>query len=237
VTRTPQDDRASRRIVTVRVTLERDGGASVEGADRYGGFEAAGLRSALEQMDAQSLRQALERALAGSFGSVQLTSLDVDGEKDVDRPLVLRWRARARHWARVEGERVVVDTPVVRARLGARFLQRATRETPILVAASERTSLTLEVAPPPGFAPEPSAPCEIASRYGKYRRTDTAEGGRLLRREEYDLERGRIAPPEVAAFSRFASSVDGAQEAPMVFARLTRGDHGPPGRPGNQAKP
>jgi hypothetical protein len=237
VTTTPPDDRANRRIVTVRVALEADGGASVEGTDRYGGFEAAGLRSALEQMDAQSLRQALERALAGSFGSVRLTSVDVEGERDVDRPLVLRWRARARHWARVEDGRVVVDTPVVPARLGARFLQRATRETPILIGASERSTLALEVVPPPGFTPTPAAPCEIASRYGRYRRTETSESGGILRREEYDLERGRVAPTEVAAFSAFAASVDGAQEAPVVFTRSTLGDARPRGQTGKRAKP
>jgi hypothetical protein len=237
VTTTPADDRADRRSVTVKVVLEGDGGASVEGTDQYRGFEAAGLRSALEQMDAQSLRQALERALAGSFGSVQLTALEVEGEKDIDRPLVLHWRAGARRWARLEEGRVVVDTPILPARVGARFLQRATRETPILVAADERATLTLEVVPPPGFVPEPAAPSDIASRYGRYRRTETSERGRLLRKEEYDLERGRIAPPEVAAFSGFASSVDGAQESPMVFTRSTRGDAGPRGQPAKQAKP
>ncbi len=235
--RTPPDDGSDRRTIELHVALDGEGGAAVEGTDRYLGFEAAGLRSALERIDVQSRRQALERALAGSFGGVQLETLEIEGERDLDRPLLLHWRARAGPWARFEEGRVVVDAPILPARLGARFLQRATRETPILVASDERVTLTLEVVPPPGYLPEPAAPYEVDGRFGRYRRTERSEGGRLLRQDVYDLARGRIAPSDAVAFSGFASSVDGAQETPMVFRRSTQGDYGPGGPRSKQAKP
>lgn len=220
VTRTPPDDGAERRRVRVAVTVDADGGALVEGADRYEGFEAASLRASLERLDGQSRRQAMEQLLARSFRGAALLDLAVDGDGALDGPLTLRWRARVDHWARLEEGRAVVEQPVFPARLGARYLQRAARETPLLLAGSERAALELTVTLPPGWSPAPAPPAAVTASYGSYRREERAEGAdRLVRSDAFELLRGRVAPAAYPAFASFARGVDAEQERPLVFRR------------------
>ncbi|HEX9290250.1 MAG TPA: hypothetical protein VF904_12065, partial [Anaeromyxobacteraceae bacterium] len=228
VARTPPDAGEERRVTRLGVAVDREGNATVDGAEEYRGFEAAGLRASIERLDAQARRQAVESALSRSFRGPALLDFQIDGEDALDATLVLRWRARVERWARVDGERAVVDAPIFPARLGARFLQRATRETSLLVAGDERTTLELTVSLPQGWTPVPASTADVASPFGRYRRVERSDGGRLVREDGYDLLRGRVVPGDYASFAGFASAVDAAQEEPMVFARSTLGDERPP---------
>ncbi len=231
VARTPAGDAGERRVTRLRVALDREGGATLDGSEEYRGFEAAALRVSLERLDPQARRQAVEQALSRSFRGPALTDLRVEGEGATDRPLVLRWRARVERWARFEGGRAIVDAPVFPARLAARFLRRATRETSLLVSDDERSTLELTVAPPTGFIPVPAQAKDVASPFGRYQRGERVEGGQLAREDRYDLLRGRVAPADYPAFAGFASAVDAAQEEPIVFQRSTQGEM-PPAVPG-----
>jgi len=228
--RTPDDDGTDRRLMRVRIAFDEGGGAIAEGEERYGGFEGAALRGQLEHLDAQARRQAVEQVLSRSFRSPALTALEVDGEKDLDAPLVLRWRARVESWARVDGSRAIADVPLFPTHLGARFVQRAARESPLLVSATEASSLAVEVVPPPGWRPAPRERSEVRSRFGRYERVERDVGGALRRSDEYDLARGRIAPGDYTAFATHAAAVDAAGEAPMVFERSTPGAPSPVAR-------
>jgi hypothetical protein len=223
VTRTPAGDAGERRVTRLHVALDRDGGATIDGSEEYRGFEAAALRASVERLDVQARRQAVEQALSHSFRGPALTDLRIDGEGAVDAPLVLRWRARVERWARVEDGRAIVEAPVFPARLAARFLQRASRETSLLVADDERTTLELTVSPPAGFTPVPTRTADVASAFGRYRRSERVDAGRLAREDQYDLLRGRVAPADYPAFAGFASAVDAAQEEPIAFQRSNPG--------------
>ena len=205
------------------VAVDAEGGAVLEGEDAYAGYEAAALRGSLERLDAQARRQAMEQMLARSFRGAALLDLAVDGDAALEGPVTLRWRARVERWARLEEGRAVVEQPIFPARLGVRFLQRASRETPLLVGAADRTALEVTVALPPGWAPQPRPPAALETPYGSYRREERAEGGRLLRRDDLEVARGRVPPAAYPAFGDFAHAVDAAQEEPLVFRRVTPG--------------
>jgi len=228
VVRTPPVDPSERRTTRLDIALDAEGGAELKGAEEYRGYEAAALRSSLERLDRAARRQALEQALARSFRSPSLSEVEVTGESDDEGPLVIRWSARVERWARLEEGRAVVDLPVFPALLRARFLQRASRETALLVANDERMALELEVTLPPGWTAVPAGGADLGTPYGHYRRRERAEGGRLLRQDRFDLVRARVEPADYRSFAEFASAVDAAQEVPMVFRRPTQGPQPPP---------
>ena len=184
VTRTPPDDGSERRSTRLLIAVDGEGNATVEGAEEYRGIEAAGLRNSIEKIDAPARRQAMEASLARTFRSPSLLELGVDGEGALEAPITLRWRARVEGWARLEDGRAVVEAPLFPARLGARFLQRAARERPLLLAADERSSMELSVTLPPGWTPAPVAPPSVKSAYGGYRREERSAGGKLLRTDQ-----------------------------------------------------
>ena len=229
VVRTPPGGEGDRHATTLRVALAEDGAATMDGAEEYRGYEAAALRASMERLDAPARRQAVERALSRSFRGPALLDLRFEGEDDLDRPLVVRWSARVERWARVEDGRAVVDAPLVPARLGSRFLQRASRETALLLAADERSTLDLSVSLPTGWSPLPATAADVRSPFGRYVRSERAEAGRLLREDRFELLRGRIAPAGYPSFAGFATAVDAAQEAPLVFLRSTQGEARPVG--------
>jgi cellulose synthase operon protein C len=227
VTRTPPDDGSERRRTRLVIAVDGEGNATVEGAEDYRGVEAAGLRNSIEKLDAPSRRQAMEQSLARTFRSPSLLDLAVEGEAALEAPITLRWRARVEGWARLEEGRAVVEAPLFPARLGARFLQRAARERPLLLAGDERSTTELTISLPPGWMPAPVEPPTVTSAYGSYRREERGEAGRLLRTDTYDLRRGRVAPGDYPAFASFARAVDAAQDEPMVFLRATPGEKTP----------
>ncbi|GEJ59503.1 hypothetical protein [Anaeromyxobacter diazotrophicus] len=223
VARTPPDDGSERRRTRLAVTVDAEGGAVLEGSDAYTGFEAAALRASVERLDGQARRQAMEQMLARSFRGAALLDLAVDGEGALEGPVTLRWRAKVERWARLEEGRAVAEQPVFPARLGARFLQRAARETPLLVAGDDRASLELSVTLPAGWQPLPGAQAALETPFGSFRRVEQVSGGRLQRTDQLDLLRGRIAPADYPAFGAFARAVDAAQGEPLVFRRGTPG--------------
>jgi hypothetical protein len=221
--RLPDDGGAEKRELELRIELRPDGSATAQGTERYRGYDAAAYKASLERVDAQQRRQAMEQTLGRSFRGARLESLAFEGEADPEAPLLVRWRLAVPAWARAEDGRLVVDAPVQPARLTARYAQRASRETPLLLPSSERTAMRLEVVPPPGYQAAPRPAAGLEGRFGSYRRQERAEAGRLVREDGYALERGRISPEEFAAFAAFAGSVDEAQGAPMVFLGASPG--------------
>lgn len=216
VTRTPRGDGEGREAL-LRIALDRDGGAAIQGEERYLGFDAAAARAALERLDAPSRRQVVEQSLARSFRGLALESLEVEGEGRADVPLTLRWRARAPAVARLADGRASSDAVIYPLRLGARFVQRAARATPLLVAVEERATLRVEVTLPPGAAPPEGTAREVTSPFGSYRRTERWDGKALVREDRFDLERERIRPEAYQDFARFAASVDEAQGEPTAL--------------------
>ena len=94
------------------------GDATIEGTETYAGFEGAGAKVALEQLDENGRRRALEQALSRSFRSLEVKEVRFEGERRVGEPLVIRYRARVSGLARPSGGRLMVDAIPYPARLG-----------------------------------------------------------------------------------------------------------------------
>ncbi|MGA8893009.1 MAG: hypothetical protein WB493_15710, partial [Anaeromyxobacteraceae bacterium] len=213
--RTPGGPPSDRSDVVLRIQVEPNGDAIVEGVETYAGFEGAGAKVALEQLDDTGRKRAFEHALSRSFRSLELQEVKVEGERQVGTPLVIRYRARVAELARASGGRLVMEDVPYPPRLVARFAPAATRESPLLLGIDESSSLRIEVSPPSGTTPVAGAPATVESPQGKYTREETVEGGKLVRRDRLELRRSRVPAADYPEFARFAAAVDEAQGLPV----------------------
>ncbi len=222
--RTPARTRVEeRREVRIRIALEADGGATVEGEDRYLGAAGAAAKGAVEQLDASDRRQVIESMLARSFGGIVLSEAALLGEDDAEGPFVVRWKGRVPHLARSAAGGLELDEPIFPAGLGARFVQVAGRTTPLLLPAAERQLQRVEIVAPEGMAPVATPARTMEGPFGAFSRTERVEGRTLVREERLDLARGRVAPERYPDFAAFAAEVDQAQQLPASFVAAPGG--------------
>ncbi len=213
--RTPALPAPDRSEVLLRIQVEPGGDAAIEGVETYFGFEGAGAKVAIEQLDQIGRRRAIEQSLSRSFRSLQLEEVRFEGEREVGSPLVIRYRARVGALARASGGRLVVEDVPYPPRLGHRFAPTASRESPLLIGVGDRSSLRIELTPPPGDVPVAGAPVKVEAPQGSFTREERVEGGRLVREDRLELRRARIPVDAYPDFARFAAAVDEAQALPI----------------------
>ncbi len=227
VVRTPERAPVQeRRELAIRIALAADGTATIEGEDRYHGAAGAAAKAGVERLDAAERRQVIEAMLARTFRGLSLRTAEMVGENDADAPLAIRWRGTVPGLARAAGGGLVLEAPILPARLGARFVQVATRATPLVVGFGEVVDAHVEIAAPDGFDAEPAAAAKADGPFGTYSRTERVDGRTLVRDERLVLDRARIAPDRYPEFGAFAATVDHLQERPAAFVR--REARGPP---------
>ena len=213
--RTPALPAPDRSEVLLRIQVDPGGGAAIEGIESYFGFEGAGAKVAIEKLDQIGRRRAIEQSLSRSFRSLQLEEVRFEGEREVGlaarHPLPGPGR-RARPGL---GRRLVVEDVPYPSRLGHRFAPTASRESPLLIGVGDRSSLRIEVTPPPGDVPVAGAPVKVEAPQGSFTREERVEGGRLVREDRLELRRARIPVEEYPEFARFAAAVDEAQALPI----------------------
>ena len=81
--RTPALPAPDRSEVLLRIQVASGGDATIEGVETYEGFEGAGAKVAIEQLDEAGRRRALEQALSRSFRSLELEELRFEGEREI----------------------------------------------------------------------------------------------------------------------------------------------------------
>lgn len=227
ITRTPAIATVpSVRSSAVRIELDAEGGATVHGTDRYGGYTAGVVRGALERFDASARRRLFQQSLAATFRGGSLESLELQGAEDREAALAVAYRARVPGFARREGEALVVEAPILPARLGETFVRLADRRLPLLVPPQDPLVQRVEIVPPPGHVPLAAPAVTLGSRWGRYERRERLEGSTLVREERIELPRARVAPEDYPEFARFVTAIDAAQAEPVSIGRA-----GNPGGP------
>jgi hypothetical protein len=206
------------RELELAVVLAADGSATVTGSDRYRGALGAVIKSAFERMNGPSRRQAVEQFLARTFRGLSIGELAVEGEEEAEAPFTIRWTGTVPALARASDGGLELDALLPQLRLGARFVQLATRRTPLLVAERERAVLRLTVTPPAGLAPPPAlVPRRLQTPLGSFTRSESGDGGVYRREDRLELERWRVAPEAYQAFAAFCGEVDQIEARPVVF--------------------
>jgi hypothetical protein len=206
--------------ITLDLALSPDGRLSGSGVERYQGMEAARLAEALDALGPEQRNQALQSALSRYFGGAELSALKLDLTKEVGAPLVVRYSFAAPHFARREGDALVLPPITFPARLGKRYVQLGTRQTPLYIDETERTRTVVKLTLPEGarvlgLTPE----VKTGNRFGAFTRRESQAKNVVTIEEDYRLDLARVPPREYEDFSQFAGEVDLIQAHDLVVVK------------------
>jgi len=206
------------RALQLELSMDAEGAASGTGRDEHRGFEAASLKDALERLDQDQRKQAVESMLAHGLRSVSLDSLSAAHESEVGGTAALSYALKAQI-ARRDGAQLFVPSSLVPARLSRQWVQLADRQTPLLFDSPEEVTQHAAIALPQGThlraGPPPVA---LATPFGAYRWSAREEGGKLVVDEALSIPQQRVQPAQYAAFAAFARAVDQAQSQELLIA-------------------
>jgi hypothetical protein len=219
-TTTPAAPPRGGKVIALELELSSAGDLAGSAAERYVGFEAAGLGEGFEQLPPDQRNQALQGALARYFGGAEMERVDLTLPTEPGAELVLRYHFRVPRFARAEGNRLVLGAITYPAQLGRRFLQLGRRTTPLFIDSTDRTEAQVTLKLPPRFALNgPIGEAKITSDYGSYLRRERQEANVVRIDELYELRMGRIPPARYEDFAHFAGQVDLVQTRDLVLER------------------
>ncbi len=181
-------------LLQLELTLAPDGSAQGFAHETLFGFEAAALRSSIEQLDDDQRRQGVESALAAVFTGVELGELRFDLGKGPGTTLAVSYRFRVPDLAdREGGDLWSFPLRGFPAQLQERFAQLASRRLPLSIPAGERPRLDLTLRLPNGGTLEANAPADvwIDSPFGSYLRRERWQGSSTL-----SLNEKLVLPPQ-----------------------------------------
>jgi hypothetical protein len=206
------------RKVSLTLVLAKDGSANGTGRDEHEGYEAAGLKDALERMDPDQRKQAVEAMLGRGLHGVTLDKLATEHETDVGGTAALVYSLHTQ-LARQDGDSLFAPASVLPERLGRRWASKAERTLPLLIDASEKLSTSARIALPAGLhLKDAPAPRTLETPFGSYRWSAREEAGQLLLEESLSLPLQRIEPGRYKDFAAFTTAVDDAQEQELRLA-------------------
>jgi hypothetical protein len=217
--KTPTDDVTDTHQVRYALTLDAAGDVVGQGEETYSGFEAASIWGALDRLNEQQRRQAVEVGLARSVRGAQLDTLEVVGAPAVGAPVTLRYAFKAKKFARATESGLELTRPLSPASLGPRFVALSQRTTPMFISRADpiELSVTMEA---PGLHPvDVPAPIQVQGPFGRFSRAARADGAKLVLTESLSQALGRVAPDAYGDYVKFAASVDQAQVQPLRFGK------------------
>lgn len=207
-------------MTTVLLDLAFDDEGTLVGTmtQRASGFDAAGLRRALERTSLTELKRHQEGQLAAIFPRVVLEDLRVEDSGRPDEPVSLVSTIKAPGYGLRPDGVVALPANFGPAQLGRRFLSRGERKTPLLLSSSMYAETHARLKLPAGASVLVPAPVKESNEFGRYEAEVSVESGVVKFDEVLSLERGRILPERYEAFAAFAAQVDAAQarELPLV---------------------
>ena len=218
-TTTPQRTGKPGKTVVLDLALSETGELSGKGVETYEGFDAAQLAEALEQLSEDQRDQALQSALSRYYGGADLSKLQVDMERGVGRPVIVRYEFVAHRFAAQEGQgRLVASSITYPLMLGRRFVGVPSRVTPLFIESSEHAVTTATLTLPEGWVLEgPVADVKLSGPSGTYVRHESQQGRVVKVDEDFSLTQARVPPKDYEAFGQFAGEVDLVQQRDLLF--------------------
>jgi cellulose synthase operon protein C len=206
------------RALELALSMDAEGATSGTARDEHRGFEAASLKDALERLDQDQRKQAVESMLAHGLRGVSLESLSTAHESEVGGTALLSYALKAQ-LARRDGAQLFIPSSLVPSRLSRRWVQLAERQTTLLIDSPEEVSQRATIALPPGThlraGPRPVA---LKTPFGEYRWSAREEAGKLVIDEALSIPQQRVQPAQYAAFAAFARNVDQAQSQELLVS-------------------
>jgi hypothetical protein len=206
------------RQVALELELDAQGVATGKGRDQHLGFEAAALKDALERMDRDQRKQAVEAMLGRGLAGVSLETLSAEHETDLGGGATLQYELHVA-LARRDGEQLFLPSSLLPSRMVRRWGGAGERTVLLLVDTQEQTASRTTIALPKGrHLRHPPPPVSLSTPFGDYKWAAREEGGKIVLDESLNVQQQRVAPDKYAAFMAFARGVDDAQSQELVVA-------------------
>ena len=206
------------RLVSLDLSLDASGAATGDGRDEHFGFEAASLKDALERLDRDQRKQAVEAMLGRGLRGISLETLSAEHEADQGGSATLQYGLHL-DLGRRDGEQLFVPSSLLPSRMVRRWGGAGERTVVLLVDTQEQNASHASIALPPGkHLRKPPEAVSLSTPFGNYRWAAREEGGKLLIDESLGVPQQRVAPDKYAAFMDFARAVDDAQSQELVVA-------------------
>jgi hypothetical protein len=200
------------------VRIGRDGSARLWLRQRFIGKYAIRLRAGLTQVPEGRLHDVLESRLLGqALPGAELLEHAIEGQNDLDAPLVVEMQAGVAKFAEVDGDRVVIEPPLM-PRL-SRLAALPERQTPLLIREAMHQSARLEIALEPGTQVWGAREGKVEQ--GDYRviARDSVKDGVLVLDREVSIAAGRVSPAEYPRFLAFTRDAEQLLAQPIVLTR------------------
>ena len=200
------DAEKNRRQRSLKVSLDNDGSAQVEGEEVVSGADAAGYREYYEAPGTRAER--FERSLGSLYPGLKLEQQKFSGLDHLDQPVRYSYQLDVPQLARWDGDELRLTPSVLHdlvqdmARLPAR---RHVLDLNMNRAYSEERTVRL----PAGLVPSDlPAGGEASSPFGRLRLSFSHSPGAIVARTELTVTRDRVAPSEYPEFRRWVEAAD-----------------------------
>jgi tetratricopeptide (TPR) repeat protein len=200
------------------VALKADGSASITLAQRYTGRLAIELRTAIQTLPEERLKDIVEAKLvAQAIPGGRLRSMEIEGLTELDAPLVLKLSIEASTFAKRVGEDLVLSPPLQVTLAPLVGLPR--RETPLVIGPqlAIRVAVDLRVKLPEGAKVTSIAPAKGEQGGRSFATNDRVEAGVLVFDRFVDLPAGRVQPDSYDTFSGFVRAAEEALHRDWVI--------------------
>ena len=201
-----------------KVLLGAGGSARLSLRQRFVGKYAIRLRGGLTQVPDGRLHEIIESRLLGqALPGAELLDFAIEGQKDLDAPLVVEMQAGVGHFAEVDAERSVIEPPLM-PRL-TRLATLPERQTPLLIRESMHQSARLEIALRPGTSVWGTRQGKVESGEYSVSARDSVQGDVLVLDREVSIAAGRVSPADYGRFLRFTREAEELLSQPIVLTR------------------
>lgn len=206
---------ADRRIYDLQIDLDGTGRATLEGSLELGGMEALAWRQTLEQIDRDRIEEVFQQAELPRFLSGgTLTSLELENETDLDKPLVLRFTASTDRFGVSQGGATVLPAGLVPMNFGKGYTSLPRRQTGMAIGYGpvQRATIRLRIAGAK-VAQKPKD-AAIESRFGAFtREVQVDDGGKtLVMKLESVLRPGLVGPDEYPQLLGLTTAIEAAEQ-------------------------
>jgi hypothetical protein len=197
-----QDNRRTRLL---KVQLQADGSATVDGEEVVTGGEAASYRDHYQALGTRKER--FERALGELYPGLTLESQSFDSLADLEQPIKYKYQIKVPQLATLDNGELRIAPSTMRELIGMARLPtrkytldlRGNRSYREERAVQLPKGMTVASIPPGG---------EASSPFGTLKLALTREGATVTARTELDIVRDRIAPADYPAFRKWVLAAD-----------------------------
>lgn len=204
------------RKTTLNIEVEPSGAAKVSGTIALSGAEAIGWRQALRDVDRDRIREVFQQAELGWLRGATLSKLDIQGESELERPLVLEFAADVPQYAIKQGGALMLRASPLPLSLASRHTVLPKRTTGLVIPYAPKLEADVTVALPGGVLREVPSAASISSPFGKYERK-VVEGGvgqaKVRMQFRSEVVPGVVEPAKYEDLADFARRVDTAEQA------------------------